>query len=77
MARADFRKSPVCGDGACVEVAYTTPSTCSDSACVEVGVADEAVLLRQTEHPEEILEFSPAAWMEFRAGVLNGEFDVE
>lgn len=63
-ARADlvWRKSTASGGGNCVEVAF----------------ADDAVRLRNSQHPSgPELMFSRAEWDAFLTGVRDGEFDRE
>lgn len=63
-ARADlvWRKSTASGGGNCVEVAF----------------ADDAVLVRNSQHPSDLeLSFSHAEWDAFLTGARDGEFDRE
>lgn len=58
--RPVWRRSPECGGGACVEVAF-------------VG---EHVLIRDSKHPaREPMEFTRAEWHAFKTGVVAGAFE--
>lgn len=68
MRRPDFsadewRKSPVSGDGGCVEVAY----------------ANGAIGLRDSKDGGKgpILVFNEREWSAFLAGARSGEFDLD
>ena len=57
-----WRRSPACGTGACVEVAF-------------VG---EHVLIRDSKHPDgEPLTFTRPEWDAFQAGVAVGAFKAQ
>jgi hypothetical protein len=61
----------------CVEVATTwrksSYSGGNGSECVEVATANPAVLVRDTANrPGAVLEFAPAAWRIFAAGLKAG-----
>jgi len=55
---------------------FKKSSFCGDSACVEVDEDGSVILMRQTEDPENVLEFDPEAWKEFLGKVHEHEFDV-
>jgi hypothetical protein len=59
VARISWRKSKSCGNGECVEVAQ------------ESGV----ILVRNSQRPGQILEFTDSEWIAFAAGLKAGEFD--
>jgi Domain of unknown function (DUF397) len=57
-----FRKSSASGQGNCVEVAW----------------APGGILVRDSKNPGGgTLQFTPAEWRAFLAGVRQGEFDLE
>ncbi|GAA0793892.1 DUF397 domain-containing protein [Spirilliplanes yamanashiensis] len=57
--RLVWRRSPACGNGACVEVAFD----------------GDRVLVRDSKHPErEPLAFTTEEWRSFTAGVVAGAF---
>jgi hypothetical protein len=74
---SDFQKSKLCGDGACVEVAFAEPvksSFCGDSACVEMGAPeeDDFVYVRNNTDPSVVVAFPKAAWRGFIKEVRDG-----
>ncbi|MBO0867798.1 MAG: DUF397 domain-containing protein [Micromonosporaceae bacterium] len=45
--------------------------------CVEVAFVDDAILLRDSKHPDgSVLVFTQAEWDAFVAGAKDGEFDL-
>jgi hypothetical protein len=59
-SNADWRRSPLCATGSCVEIAIAGP---------QVAMRDSKT------SRESILQFDKRTWEEFLAGVRNGEFD--
>lgn len=56
---------------------HSSFSTGADSTCVDVALADRAVLLRDSKHPDgPVLRFSFAEWAVFLLGVRAGEFEL-
>ena len=49
-------------------------SHCDTGSCVEVHIAPDRVLVRNSQQPDVVVEFDPAEWRVFVAGVLDGEF---
>lgn len=56
-------------------VRWVRPSACSGGNCVEVATAGEAVLMRDTKNPAEVLRFGMWQWRDFMAAVKAGDFD--
>jgi len=59
--------------------AWIKSSFCNGAAaCVEVSpLPDGGVALRDGKYPDgPRLEFTPAEWLAFTAGVREGEFDI-
>ena len=76
-----FKKSSFCFGGlGCAEVAlpeFKTSSVCPPfGACAEAAVSEERVLVRQSEHPDTVVSFTPNEWLAFIKGVKAGEFDL-
>ena len=45
--------------------------------CVEVAFVDDAILLRDSKHPDgSVLVFTQAEWDAFVGGAKDGEFDL-
>ncbi|HLZ14379.1 MAG TPA: DUF397 domain-containing protein [Candidatus Saccharimonadales bacterium] len=57
----NWKRSPRCESGACVEVSNELP--------------DGKVGMRATEHPETVLRFGQEQWRDFLADVALGNFD--
>ena len=51
-------------------------SECVVGACAEAAVGRDVVLVRQSEHPEVVVSFTPDEWRAFIKGVKTGEFDL-
>lgn len=80
LVNSQWIKSTRCGESShCVEVAaaWTKSSRSVDmNACVEVAGHAEQVLLRDSKNIDAgVLEFDPAVWAQFIAGVKAGDFD--
>ena len=73
---SDFQKSKLCGDGACVEVAFAEPvksSFCGDSACLEMGAGEEdVVFIRNNTDPNIVVGFPKEGWRAFIREVRDG-----
>lgn len=55
---------------------FVTSDSDSGSSCVEVAHLPEATVVRHSREPEgPVLEFTPAEWDRFLAGVKRDEFD--
>ena len=56
---------------------FKTSSFCSDCGCVEVGISHDRVVVRDNKIIDSpLLTFTRNEWVDFIAGVKNGEFDV-
>ncbi len=56
--------------------AWRKSSKCANGTCVEVAHHNGAVLVRDSKHNDSpILNFGPAGWDAFLAGIRNGEYD--
>jgi hypothetical protein len=61
--------------GSQADLAWRHSSFCSNNTCVQVAMTDDAVLIRDSKHPDVApLRFSSAEWSDFVAGVAAGEF---
>ena len=58
--RSEWRRSKRCADGACVEVMQDL---------------DGRVLIRDSQHPETVLDLTADQWSVFLTGVTQGDFD--
>jgi len=57
---------------------WTKSSFCADSACVEVAVVGGNVLVRDSKNVDlPVLNFSQAAWDDFRAALTANEFSFD
>ena len=63
------------GNGACVQVAsWRKASGCASRECVEAGCGAGKVGVRDSaDAAGPVLEFAPAAWREFTAGIREGQ----
>ena len=57
------------------ELDWRKASRCQSGECVEVLQVDEAVLLRESAHPDAILRVAAASWRIFTDAIRAGEFD--
>lgn len=57
------------------KVTWVRSSFCSGGQCLEVATAGEAVLVRDTKKPWEVLRFGMWQWRDFMAAVKAGDFD--
>jgi len=48
---------------------------CSTSACVEVADTGTGILMRNSNKPDQILEFTYEEWLAFTLGVKADEFE--
>lgn len=55
-------------------VEFKRSSRCESAQCVEVAVGKDAVAIRNSEHPETQLRFTPEQWEKFIANVKAGEY---
>jgi uncharacterized protein DUF397 len=49
-------------------------SMCGNTTCVEVARGDDEVFVRDSKNPEVVLAFSPQEWEAFLDGAAKGEF---
>jgi Domain of unknown function (DUF397) len=61
-------------DGMDRAVEWFRSKSCSDSACVEIASSGDDVLIRSSNHPEEVVRCTPSEWRAFIAGVEAGDF---
>ncbi len=47
---------------------------CAEGACAEVAVDGEAVHLRNSSRPEQVVTLSAAEWAALKRGILDGQF---
>jgi hypothetical protein len=61
-----------------VDAIWRRSSLCSDSACVEIAIlTDGQILVRSSQDQTgPMLRFSSSEWMAFLSGVRNDEFDL-
>lgn len=53
---------------------WTRSRFCADGACAEVAVDGEAVHLRASGRPEQVVTLTPAEWEALKRGILDGQF---
>lgn len=59
------------------EFTWRISRTCDSGACVGVARRGEAVLIGNTNNPENpVAEFTKDEWRQFLAGVKLGDFDA-
>lgn len=49
-----------------------TKIPCEAAACPEIAVTDNRVYLRDSDRPEQVTWFTPAAWERLRAAIVGG-----
>jgi hypothetical protein len=54
-------------------LAWERSSFCSDSACVEVAIERDAVYVRNSESPDNVVRFTRREWKIFAQGVAAGQ----
>lgn len=63
-------------DGLRGELVWQRSSACESGACVEVAITDNAVMVRNSANPDDMLATkSHSEWQEFLAAVKDGNFD--
>ena len=58
-----------------VDFGWRKSSRCETGDCVEAARLGNVVAIRDSVHPETVLQFTMTEWTEFAAGVRQGEFD--
>jgi hypothetical protein len=59
------------------EAVWRRSSLCANGSCVEIAVVDGHVAIRDSKVSDgPLLQFSTTAWNEFLGGARTGEFDV-
>lgn len=59
------------------ESAWRRSSRCGGSNCVEVAMRGEGIAVRDSKRPDSpVLTYDREEWLDFLAGVKNGEFDL-
>lgn len=48
---------------------------CADSHCVEIFDGGHEIHVRNSKAPDVLVQFTPAEWRVFLAGVKRGDFD--
>ena len=48
---------------------------CADVTCVEVFDGGQEIHVRNSQSPDALVQFTPAEWRAFLAGVKRGDFD--
>ena len=60
------------------ELIWVKGKRSGSNGCVEVAVTPNGVAVRNSRDPQgPILEFEPTEWDAFKAGVRDGEFDLD
>ena len=55
---------------------WHTALSCDGGACVQVAADDHSILIGNSRQPGgPVLEYTPAEWHEFVAGIKKGDFD--
>jgi hypothetical protein len=50
-------------------------SLCANGECVEIAKLPGTVLLRNSQEPQDVVEFTAAEWAVFVGALARGEFD--
>jgi Domain of unknown function (DUF397) len=58
-----------------LETQWRRGSECGNGECVEVAAAADSVLVRSSQRPEVVLEFTASEWRVFARALQAGEFD--
>jgi hypothetical protein len=59
------------------EAVWRRSSLCANGSCVEMAVVDGLVAIRDTKVSDgPLLQFSTTSWNEFLGGARTGEFDI-
>jgi hypothetical protein len=56
------------------DLQWRRSSACESGGCLEMAQSGEAVLIRKSDAPEEVLSVSRLEWSAFLAGVRSGDF---
>jgi hypothetical protein len=63
-------------DGLRAKLPWRRSSTCEGGACIEVTATEDAVMVRSSARPDEVLvAVSHARWREFLTRLKTGTFD--
>jgi predicted secreted Zn-dependent protease len=58
------------------DLTWRTALSCESGACVQVAADQGSILIGSTRQPSgPMLEYTPAEWREFVAGIKRGDFD--
>lgn len=70
------RLGVVVGGQSASEPIWRTASRCDGGACMEIGTLGGAILIRNSADPDDArLTMSRGEWLEFVAGVKDGNYD--
>jgi hypothetical protein len=59
------------------DLAWRRSSVCADGTCIEVAAAEEWVFLRDGKSPDgAVLRFTRTEWADFQRGMKQGDFDL-
>ena len=56
---------------------FVRSSRCESSNCIEVSLGQDKVLVRNSERPGIVEEFTPQEWTEFIEGIVGGDLKLQ